>query len=355
MFKSVVQELFPSFTKGEFTPDYFSFERSRQVSDSEEPSSNSTSAVTPISLNNQKDTHSYFPFYDYFFGHNSLSVSQDTLSEHIAGVLHQAITKPESLLKAMPIMPTSLTSVISMLQSNDFNLPELLKVVEQEPSMAADLVKLANTSRYKRGEVEVTDLQRAFMYIGADGLKSGVIEVYLKQYAPSPSLYFRRFGQKIWEHSVSSAQVAQTLALKCLPKDQADTVYFVALLRNLGTMVIFQLMVDAFKFVDPDAQPNTVHFKQLMAEHSLNLVLNIAKFWQLPTTVIELLQQQINAAPAEMSATALTIYEANIISTGKSLLDAKQWNIVQYQDDMNSRLISDKAKAIALDFIPEVT
>ena len=95
MFKSVVQELFPSFTKGEFTPDYFSFERSRQVSDSEESSSTSTSAVTPISLNNQKDTHSYFPFYDYLFGHNSLSLSPATLSDPLAGVLHQAISQPE--------------------------------------------------------------------------------------------------------------------------------------------------------------------------------------------------------------------------------------------------------------------
>lgn len=353
MFKLLVKELFPSLNRGEFIPDYMSFERSRTALHEDDATEQQKQESTTSNL--QSGAPKRFPelpFFDYLFGDSSQSVEQDNLSEYVAHVLSKVIARPEKLLAGLPVMPTSVTTVISLLGNQNFNVSELLKVVEQEASMAADLVKLANSSRYKRGETDVTDLHRAFMYIGADGLRRGVVETYLKQYAPSPSLYFKRFGQKIWNHSVNSAQIAQSLALKVLSKDEANTVYFVALLRNLGAMVIFQLMVDAFKFVDPDTQPNSSHFKQIMAQDSLSLVISIAEYWQLPKSVNDLLQQ-IHTSSSAMSPSAMSVYDADIISKGKSLLDAKRWTQEQFIEQMSSQLVSEQGLLFAQDLLPQ--
>jgi HD-like signal output (HDOD) protein len=62
--------------------------------------------------------------------------------------------------------------------------------------MAADMIKLANSSKYKRGDKHVTDLQRAFMFMGAEGLKEGILQVFLQNFSASSNLYFKQFGEK---------------------------------------------------------------------------------------------------------------------------------------------------------------
>lgn len=348
MFKSVVRGVFPSLVTKGLIPDYFSFERTRPAGELDNEAS---TIVLPSSTNQSipNPTIPSLPFYDYLFGDSQQQNAQDQLSEYVAEKLRQVIQAPDALLNALPVMPTSVTTAMQILQNDNFNVLELLQIIEKEPSMAADLVKLANTNQYKRGDKEVTDLHRAFMFMGAEGLVKGVVEVYLKQYAVSPSLYFRQFGQKIWQHSDSTAQLAKSLAQKCLPKDEVDTVYFVALLRNLGAMVIFQLMVDAFKYVDPDATPSSAHFKQLIATESISLVTRIAQHWQLPKTIIDILMQQNSTAPTELSGAALSVYEGNLISEAKALLESRRWQPTQYEKWLERKLFSAEAKQLVKD------
>lgn len=346
MFKSLVQSVFPSVASNQgLTPDYASFERTR-VTTSEDPLEEQSKKLQPETVPKAG------PFYDYLFGDSSQLTSQDPLSQFVANKINELILQPEALLADLPVMPTSVATVISLLENQDFDLNELLSVIEQEPSMAAEMVKLANSSKYKRGEKQVTDLQKAFMCMGAEGLKEGVVVVFLKKFSASSNLYFKQFGEKIWNHSFNSAQYSQKLAEQCLSPEDVNTVYLVGLLRNLGTMVIFQLMIEAFKYVDPDAQPNSASFKWLMAEQSLNLTITIAKHWQLPTKIIEILSAQ-SKDNKEQVAGALCIFEANIISEAKCLLDGRRIAPDIFAKYTDAKLSRDFAKTFALTLLPE--
>jgi len=346
MFKKLVKTVFPSIAadKG-FTPDYSTFERERKVVDQDEelkPSKKLQAAAVPKAG----------PFYDYLFGESSLQTQQDPLSVFVANKINELILQPDTLLADLPVMPTSVAKVMSLIEADDFDLPALLKVIEQEASVAADVIKLANSPHYKRGDKQITDLHRAFMCMGATGLKDGVIQSYLKKFSASSGLYFKQFGEKIWVHSVNSAQYSQQLAEQYLSKEEANTVYLVGLLRNLGSMVIFQLMLEAFKHVDPDAQPNSASFKWLMAEQSLNLTITIAKHWQLPIKIIDILAAQ-SKDNKEQTPGALCVYEANIISQAKSLLDGKRISPETFEKYIESKSLRDNSKAFALSLLPE--
>lgn len=346
MFKSLVQSVFPSVASDKgLTPDYSSFERSR-VTTSEDPLEQQSKKLQAETVPKAG------PFYDYLFGDSSQQVAQDPLSSFVAEKINELIMQPQALLADLPVMPTSVATVISLLENKDFDLSELLDVIEHEPSMAADMIKLANTSKYKRGDNQVTDLQRAFMCMGAEGLKEGVVQVFLQKFSASSNLYFKQFGEKIWTHSFNSAQYSQKLAQKCLDPNDVNTVYLVGLLRNLGTMVIFQLMIEAFKYVDPDAQPNSASFKWLMAEQSVNLTITIAKHWQLPTKIIDILAAQAKDNK-ELVPGALCIFEANVISEAKCLFDGKRIGQETFAKYTEAKLIRDFAKEFALSLLPE--
>lgn len=347
MFKKLVKSVFPSVASDQgFTPDYESFERGRDDQLEEFVSKTTGKKLQPDALPKAG------PFYDYLFGNSQQQIDQDPLSLFVAQKINELVMNPEPMLDDLPVMPTSVAKVMSLIDEADFNLPELLKVIEQEPSVAADVIKLANTPKYKRGDREITDLHKAFMCMGAEGLKNGVIQSYVKRFTASSNLYFKQFGEKIWKHSYNSALYSQFLAEKYLPQDEVNTIYLVGLIRNLGAMIIFQLLVEAFKFVDPDAQPNSASFKLLMAEQSLNLTMTIAKYWNLPPKIIDILAAQ-NKDNKEQVVGALCVYEANIISEAMSLFFGKRINAEIYQKYINAKITRDESKAFALSLLPE--
>lgn len=347
MFKKLVKTVFPSVSSNRsFTPDYESFARTREEQLEE-------FVVETTGRQMQADTlPKAGPFYDYLFGNAERNIDQDPLSLFVAKKINELVMNPEALLSDLPVMPTSVAKVMSIIDKDDFDLQELLKLIQQEPSVAADVIKLANTAKYKRGDREITDLHKAFMCMGAEGLKNGVFQTYLNRFSASSNLYFKQFGQKIWQHSHNSAIYSQLLAEKFLPEDEVNTIYLVGLIRNLGAMVIFQLLVDAFKHVDPDSQPNSASFKLLMAEQSLNLTITIAKHWNLPPKIIEILAAQ-NKDNKQQVAGALCVYEANIISEAMSLFFGRRINAEIYQKYIDAKLTRPESKAFAVSLLPE--
>ena len=346
MFKKLIQNIFPSvaYDKG-FTPDYTTFERDRPAATEPELPSLSRADKTLT-------TPKAGPFWDHLFGDSNNQQQQDPLSVFVANKINEIIMQSGELLADLPVMPTSVSRVIELLKNKEFNLPELLDVIEHEPSMAADMIKLANSSKYKRGDSQVTNLQKAFMYMGAEGLKEGVIEVFLKKFSASSNLYFKQFGEKIWTHSFNSANYAQSLALKHFDKSHGSTLYLVGLLRHLGTMVIFQLMIEAFKHVDPDAQPSSASFKWLMAEQSLNLTITIAKYWQLPNSIIELLMAQ-NKLETDNENGAFCVFDAAVISEAQALFDAKKLTSEQYKHYINTKVSQSDSAELGISLLEE--
>lgn len=97
------------------------------------------------------------------------------------------------------------------LQNDELNVDALLEVIESEAGIAADVITLANSPRYKRSEKSITDFKAAFMNISAKGMIEGVIESYIKEFTPSFNIYWRHLGQNIWSHRVQTAEFAKVL------------------------------------------------------------------------------------------------------------------------------------------------
>lgn len=347
MFKTLIRAVFPSMGQDRgLTPDYMSFERSREQACIEEEQA--SLKVKVASFVQSKPA----PFLDYLFGSSEQSASEDPLSAFVSSKISELIQQPERLLAELPVMPTSVAKVVALLNEKSFDLNELIDVIEHEPSMAADMIKLANSSKYKRGDKHVTDLQRAFMFMGAEGLKEGVLQVFLQKFSASSNLYFKQFGEKIWAHGFNAAQYAQELAIDKLGRQEASTVYVVALLHNLGTMVIFQLMTEAFKYVDPDAHPSSANFKTLMSEQALKLTVTIAQYWRLPDSILHMLNAQMHLSEANVDG-ACCVSEAIHISEAKLLLDARRLTESSYIEYLQAHNVSHDSTQFALSLIKQ--
>jgi HD-like signal output (HDOD) protein len=255
-----------------------------------------------------------FLFYDYLLGRSQTSTTLNPIEQYILARVNQALKSPESVLTHFPVLPQSVIVLTNLLNDPDFDLQSFIKVVEQEPSIATELMKKANSPAYKRGDKDITNLQQAFMFMGANDIKEFVLNRFIKNLCQQKPIYFKTFGEKIWLHSQDVACVAKALAGQ--RKQNADAAYTIGLMHDLGKVVIFQFMVEAFKMVDPDFKQDSLVFKKFLSEKSMLLSIELMKIWNMPSLIIDVVQGQVSdfSHLDELEPMAAILFEANLIS-----------------------------------------
>ncbi|PKI17806.1 HDOD domain-containing protein [Colwellia sp. 12G3] len=323
MFKTMLKHLFPSI-KSKKQPNYLYFEKDKvpveemQQQAFEEPKN--ASPVKPLRLASIEETHRQ-DFYDFLFGQSPATTQHDELSHYVADKIEAVLRKPNTIIEAMPVLPASLSQVIDQLTDENFDTQALLDLIQQEPSIAAKVIELSNSSFYNRTGKEIADLKSAFMLLGSNGLIEGVINGFVSKLTPQSQIYFKQYGNKIWHHSLTTGVISKELINRSLYKKEAAQGYLIGLICNLGDMIIYQLLMEAFSFIHPDCQPNSYAFKELMQQKSKKLTYHIAKHWQFPQSILDALALQVKVTNASMLSAAFSkhpiacfAYEGNIIS-----------------------------------------
>jgi HD-like signal output (HDOD) protein len=357
MFIKLIKKLCPSLSdKTEANVFYFEETRKAALAAEENSPENKPLANDPIMMmtDQQRDM---LAFYDVLFGQSSNNQQPDALSEYVASKLEGVIAKPAALLKSLPILPASLTQVLEAISSDDFDVDTLVDLIEHEPVIAAKVIELANSSLYKRGSKAVTDLKSAFMGLGRDGLVEGVINGFVSKMTPQAKVYFRQYGDKIWHHSFCTGLISKKLIAASAEKEHAAEGYLIGLIANLGDMLIYQLMTDAFSVVHPDSQPDSWAFKNLMVTHSRRLTCLMAKYWNFPEDIIKALLVQTKLTKSAMLAQgfkqypiASYVFEANLLSELEFRYQDKQFDTQTLLQKGQEVLHSQEA----LDYLAEI-
>ncbi|MFD2166738.1 HDOD domain-containing protein [Thalassotalea euphylliae] len=293
MFKTLVKAVFPSLATRAATPNYEVFAQSKGLEKNEK-----TEALTQLSeslSNNQQIQlrqckNDEEQFLAYLFGETFIEASQDELASYLSEKITLVLKQPSLVLNEMPVMPSSVALIIDEINNEEFNTDALIELINTEPSIATNVVSVANSAKYKRAK-EITDIKSAFMAMGAEGLVQEVLESFLKSFKPANNIYFKQFGEKIWQHCLQTAVLSKQIA-KNLDPTLASTAYLAGLLSNVGTMIVFQLTTEAFSVVSPDASPGSATFQRLIIDHAKKVSFAIGKHWELPPEINKTLALQ---------------------------------------------------------------
>jgi HD-like signal output (HDOD) protein len=323
MFKKLVKSFFSAFKKKN-QQNYCYFEESKNsIKEQQEKAitelqtSLASKSVPLVSMEEKYQKE----FYDFLFGQSPTTEQYDELSRYVADQVEKLLENPKNILESLPVLPVSLTKILEQLNDKEFDTEILIDLIQQEAVIASKVIELANSSFYNRRNKEITDLKSAFMLLGANGLMEGVLNGFVSKLAPQSPIYFKQYGNNIWKHSLSTGVIAKELINMSPYKAESAQGYLIGLICNLGDMVIYQLLIEAFSFVHPDNQPNSYAFKDLMFKNSKKITYYIAKYWNFPTSILEVLALQTKLTKSSMLANLFTkrpiacyIYEANILS-----------------------------------------
>ena len=247
----------------------------------------------------------------------------NNLEKAVMDDVEHALMSPQDVADKVLKFPTRMAELNKRLSDDSVEIKELIQLIQQDPVLSVDLLKLCNSPAFRRGDNEVASLQQAFVQLGREQLKRYVTTCLVREMIAIKPIYYRRFGLQIWRHSLQVAFLSTRISTE-LSVEEQETAFMLGLLHDVGKIAIFKMLLDEFQLADPGEMPNSWLFRQVMTTKSLTLSALLAGCWQLPSSLESSLIQLANTSTKPTEVLASVIWRANLISECSMLYQAKK-------------------------------
>lgn len=234
-------------------------------------------------------------FYRQLLPEDSRSNKQEHLSvpQNLAlKIIEEQLFNKASRQSVIPRLPAVIPQLIRSLKNPNASSKDYSDIIRKDPTMSAGVLKLANSVYFNPANNPASNLDAATVKLGIEGLRSVLSTVVMQPVIQQKSPYFKKFGQKIWQHSIATAITCELLA-----KNRGIDLYkayLLGLTHNIGKITIFSEICQQMKTLSGDNTIGRCAFIPLLEEKSDLLSWEIAKDWQLPDEIISAFKQQAN-------------------------------------------------------------
>lgn len=229
---------------------------------------------------------------------------------------------------ALPRLPAVLPQLMSLTRRDDASPRELVHLLSRDPSLVGELMRLANSARYRRGR-EISDLNGAVMVLGQQGLNQLVMSVALRPiFNQRQGRYSRVAGTLPWDLSERCAQASARLANA---GDDAFAAYLAGLTAQVGLMALLRAL-DALP--TPAAAPESEAVHRQMLTLAAGWSAQIAQQWGFPPLVCAALAPQAGRS-AEATVLAQLLQQAQAVALrqlqqpGLAPAQLRDWSLAQ--------------------------
>lgn len=238
---------------------------------------------------------------------------QATQAQRFASELERIVlTRIEANRLVVPAMPAVATKCLQTLRDPDFSAKKLVGQIESDPVLAALVLRTANSAAHGSG---VKLLDQAVSRIGAQRMKTLVLEYASHELFQSNDKRIAEANRKIWEHSIAVALLSRDLAAFAGNSD-GDICYLGGLLHDVGKPVLASMMLEAERklgmgragWIDSEAWIETVTGAHRRVGTS------VAAQWKLPQEVTAAIRDCSDYDANERSCAANVVRLANAIA-----------------------------------------
>jgi HD-like signal output (HDOD) protein len=222
--------------------------------------------------------------------------------------------------KYFPRRPTLLPQLLRAVNDPHAAPDSVSRIIAQDPVLAGDILRLANTSFYRVTPEPVETIQRAVVICGMDGLQSLLAAVLLQPVFRATNKNFPRFPLLLWERTERAARAAELYAAKTRRQDRFEA-QLVALLSALGPLVVYRATMAEYSRT-PGLSPSAGLCVALIGTLGQQTSQRIARHWQSSPRLIAALGPPSENAASDRSL-AHALYCGELIGT-LSLLESQQ-------------------------------
>lgn len=273
-------------------------------------------------INNMPDTI----IFDIMFENMTVQdESMSSLESEIINKLTSLLKNPDQISQYITSLPQIAAQLLIELENEETDFIKIESILNKDPILAAKVLAIVNSAYYKHTSQPITNLLKAISILGLDCIISILMPVLLKGVFNINLYHFKLFGSVIWQHSLETAVLCQTLS-----KDQKEInqfhCYLMGLVHDLGKVVAFQCISQ--NLTDTKEAPNIGSdcFKQALSQCSLKLSIQTAILWQLPKEVIKSLELQVTNKTNDLAS---ILHLANKISEANLMIENNHMTLLR--------------------------
>lgn len=194
-------------------------------------------------------------------------------------LFEQLVARIETGQLELPLLPQTATQILALCQVGTCEMKELAELVQRDPTLAANVLRVANSAAY--GGVErIVSLQQAASRLGFTALCEIATAVALR------GKVFQVQGReqelaRIWRHSAAAGAWAKEIARK--RRRNVEGAFLCGLLHDVGRPVLMQLV---HELAGPAASASVAGEQQLYDRYHAEVGARLLVNWQMPDWMI---------------------------------------------------------------------
>lgn len=253
--------------------------------------------------------------------------------------------------------PALWSGLFSGVSENEVDIKELSEALSREPTVCAQLLKVANSPHYYRGK-RIGTVSEAVLHLGLQMVKRIVLAVELI------GLYRNRSDTSgfdigdFWRHTLAGAMIARELAQNNRFAEP-EAAYVSALLRDLGVLVIRQYFPDLFVEILTLINSRRISFKKassvICGMSHRDVSVHVATRWDLPPKIVMPLNDRYSGDEPEQDIRRFTeVADTMLYQQGYGTWDPFFSEIASETDIIVSGLSPDAMDSLSGKIIPQV-
>lgn len=169
-----------------------------------------------------------------------------------------------SEIQNLPTLPEIVLRIQELIMSEEGNATLLARIIEQDPTLAAKILKVANSSYYGSSHGRISSINLAITRIGFNEIGHIALAVnFVKQFSHRSNILDYK---KFWLHSLTSAHICKKIAEQnekyLFETNDSHMLFMAGLLHDIGILIYDQFFHKEFEQIIDQALLNELSYLQ---------------------------------------------------------------------------------------------
>jgi len=186
-------------------------------------------------------------------------------------------------LRGLPVFHSVAVKLQQMFVSRDFRIEEVIRLINEDQSLASQVLKVGNSSYYT-GLSKVATIKDAVIRLGAQEIANLVMMASQIELYRSGDPVLDNAMQRLWDHALSCATGARWLASKTGYTSLATEAFMGGLLHDIGKLAIIKALDEILQAGGTKANVSEILINEILDTMHEDVGHRLMLSWSLPET-----------------------------------------------------------------------
>jgi putative nucleotidyltransferase with HDIG domain len=245
----------------------------------------------------------------------------------------------------VPALPQIVVKLLELLQDPDTSAAQIEDLIQKEPGLAAQVLKLVNSAFYAM-PTPIGDIKRAVTILGFREVKNIVVANSISKAFKGLKMPKNFNMTTFWRHSLVNACVTRFMAENSKQKAEGDA-FTLGLLHDIGKLILAAYAPETLESIIKLAIEKEISFYDaealVMSTNHTEIGAWLSEKWKMPPSLTDSIKNHHNPAHYEKHVLTASAHFGNYIASVKKMrcdgsiermpLNNNVWTILGLQRD----------------------